>query len=541
MTTIANMRRKWTTGILAFALAAAALGTAATTLRAEGPKSATQGKATADRTFTLRIQGEPETLDWNKAHTPIETYLLMNLMEGLVTFDAKLKPAPSLSQSWSISPDGRTYTFKLRAGVKWSDGVPLKAKDFVYSWKRLLSPVTAAPYAYFLFDIEGAEYFNKGAITDFSQVGVKALDDSTLQVKLARPVAHWIQIPTFWVTFPLREDVVDKYGAAWDSPGKMVTLGPYTLEAHDYDSKIVLRSNPTYWGKKGNIESVVCQIVKDDSTALSLYEAGKIDFLTDIATLDLKRLKNNPELKAYPYLKTVYLGFVVTKYPMTNKKFRRAVAMAIEKSKMGDLLQGGQTTAGSFVPPGMLSHSAKAGLPYDVSKARAELKSSGIDLTKPLSIEILLSNHEKSLTLAQFIQSELKKNLGVQVTLQPFDNKTYRSQLDLHGFPMFLASWGADYPDPDNYLSVLLSTSGNNRMVWKNEKFDENVMTARGMMDQKGRERIYADAQKQLLEDEAVMLPLYYEPNMALVRSRVKGLELNALNYLLLRKVELTP
>lgn len=494
--------------------------------------------AESGKTFTLRIQGEPETLDWNRAHTPIETYVLMNIMEGLVSFDSALKPIPSLAQSWTTSPDGRTYTFKLRPGVKWSDGVPLKAADFVYSWKRLLSPLTAASYAYFLFDVDGAEYFNKGAITDFSQVGIKALDDQTLQVKLVRPVAHWIYIPTFWVTFPLREDIVDKYGSSWDSPGRMVNLGPFSMVTHDYDSKIVLKANPTYWGPKGNVDTVVCQIVKDDSTALSLYEAGKLDFLTDIASLDLKRMAGNPELHAFPYLRTGYLGFVTGKYPLTNVKIRRAIAMAIDKTKIGDILHGKQQAATSFVPPGMLAYSTKVGLPFDVARAKAELKSAGVDPTKPITIDLLLPNWDKPLTLGQFIQNEIKKNLGIEVNLQPFDNKTFRSQLTLKAYPLFDLAWSADYPDPDNFMSVFLGSSGNNQTGWKNSQFDDDVIEGRGIRDQAAREKIYLEAQK-LIDEEAVIVPLYYEPNMALVRQRVKHLELNPLNYLLLRKVDL--
>jgi oligopeptide transport system substrate-binding protein len=502
---------------------------------------ATASSTDEARTFVLRLDGEPETLDWNKAHTPIETYILLNIMEGLVGFDHALKPVPSLAQSWTLSPDGRTYTFKLRPGVKWSDGVPLRAQDFVYSWKRLLSPLTAAPYAYFLFDVEGAEYFNKGALTDFNQVGIKAPDDQTLQVRLVRPVAHWIYIPTFWVTFPLREDIVEKYGASWDTPGRMVNLGPFSMVTHDYDSKIVLKANPTYWRQRGNIDTVVCQIVKDDSTALSLFEAGKLDFLTDISSLDLKRLKDNPELHAFPYLKTSYLGFVVTKYPLTNPKIRRAIAMAIDKSKIGEILHGGQQAATTFVPPGMLAYSAKVGLPFDPVRAKAELRSAGSEFAKPLSVELLVPNWEKALTLGQFIQNEIKKNLGIEVVLQPFDNKTYRAQLDLKSFPLNSQSWGADYPDPDNFMSVFMGKSGNNRTGWKSDNFDEQVLAARGLRDPKAREKIYLEMQRELIEEEAAIVPLYYEPNMALVRKRVKNLELSPLNYLMLQKVDLGP
>jgi len=491
------------------------------------------------KTFTLRIPGEPETLDWNLAHTPIETYILMNIMEGLVTFDAQMKVIPSLAKNWLVSRDGLTYTFKLRDDVKWSDGVPLKAADFVYSWKRLLSPLTAASYAYFLFDVEGAEAFNKGTIKDFAQVGVKALNDRTLQVKLLKPVAHWISIPTFWVTFPLREDMVAKHGTGWAKPGAMLTLGPYMLAAHDMDSKIILKANPTYYGKRGNIDQVVALIVNDASTAMTLYEAGKIDFLTDISTLDLKRMAGNKDLKRFPYLKTGYLGFVTSKYPMTNPNFRRAVAMAIDRNRLGEILHGGQQAASSFVPPSMLAHSKGLGLPYDPIRAKRELQAAGVDLVRPPTVEIVMPNWDKAVTIGQFIQGELKKNLGITAVLQPFDHKTFRAQLDLHAFALFESSWSADYPDPDNFLSLFLSDTGNNRTTWKNVKYDQLVLKARYHQNAREREKLYLEAQKILQEQEAVVLPLYYEPNMALVRSRVEGLELNPINYLLLRKVML--
>ncbi len=487
--------------------------------------------------FTFRIPGEPETLDWNKAHTPIETYLLMNLMEGLIGVDADLKITPALAKSWKLSPDGKTYTFNLRNDVKWSDGVPLKAADFLYSWKRLLSPMTAASYAYFLFDIEGAEGFYKGTVKDFSGVGVKALDDYTIQVKLVQPVAHWIYIPSFWVTFPMRQDVVEKGGSGWATPGRMVSVGPFQLESHDLDSRIVLKANPNYYGVRGNLEKAVALIIRDDATALSLYESGKLDFLTDIATLDLKRLAGRPDLKSYPYLKTGYLGFVVDKFPLSNVHFRRALAMSIDRTKMGMILHGGQQPANSFIPPRMLGHSPRMGLPFDPVKAKNELRASGVDMAKPPLVEFVIANWDKSMVVAQFIQGEVKRNLGVDLSIQPFDNKTFRAQLDLHSYPLYLSSWSADYPDPDNFMSVFLSSSGNNRLGWKNEAYDRLVMSARRMQDLRGREKAYGDAQKILLEEDAVLAPLYYEPNMALVRPRVQGLELNPLNYLYLKKV----
>lgn len=509
-------------------------------LTALGASVSFAAPAAGPRNFSFRIQGEPETLDWNRAHTPIETYLLMNLMEGLVTYDSEMNIIPALAQSWRVSPDGKTYLFKLRERVLWSDGKPLRAQDFVFSWRRLLSPMTAASYAYFLFDIQGAQEFNQGTLKDFNGVGVHALSDDLLEVKLKRPVAHWIHIPTFWVTFPLREDVVQKHGSTgWETPGRMVTLGPYLLASHDLDSRIVLRANPRYYGKRGNIDQVTALIVSDDSTALNLYESGKLDFLTDISSFDLKRLTGRTDVRSFPYLKTGYLGFVVSQFPVSNQKVRRAISMAIDPSKVHEALHGGQHPAGSFVPPTLLAHSMSVGLRFQPQKAKQELRNSGLDLTRPISIDLILPNWERAQIVGQLIQAQLKENLGIQVRLQPFDNKMFRAQVDLHTFPLYLSSWSADFPDPDNFLSLFLSHSGNNRTTWKNQVYDQLVLSAREFMQPKKREKNYLDAQKLLQEDEVVLVPLYYEPNIALVRPTVKGLHLNSLNYLILKDVSL--
>jgi oligopeptide transport system substrate-binding protein len=492
--------------------------------------------AVEPRKFSLRLPGEPETLDWNLAHTMVETYLLMNLMDGLVTLDHRLEPKPDLAQSWSVSSDGKIYTFRLKPGVLWSDGVPLKAKDFVYSWRRLLSPLTAASYAYFLFDVEGAEDFNRGKIKDFSQVGVQALDDQTLQVRLARPVPHWIYIPSFWVTFPLRQDVVEKHGHAWSKPGRMVTLGAFTLTTYDSNSRVVMRSNAQYHRPKGNIDEVTGLIVSDDATALNLYESEKIDFLTDLSTLDMKRLAGRADLKNFPYLKTAYLGFNVTQSPTSNVKFRRAVAQAIDRSQIPKLLQGAQVATPSLLPPPLLGHRF-FGLPFNPKAARAELDASGLSLGGEFKIDFLIPNFDKTLLWSQFVQAELKKNLGIRVNVAPFDHKTFRANLDLKRFPLFAASWGADYPDSDNFLSIFLSKGGNNRTGWGSADYDRNVLAARGEKDPKIREKHVLAALELLITREAAIVPLYHESNQALVKPRVKGLRLSPLNTLLLRDV----
>lgn len=486
-------------------------------------------------TFTLRIPDEPETLDWNKAHTEVETYILMNIMEGLVSFDSSVNLKPALASKWTISSDGKTFTFNLRTDVKWSDGVPLKAQDFVYSWRRLLSPLTASTSAYLLFDVEGAKEYNEGKLLDPSQVGVKAINDHTLQVKLTHSHPNWIYVPTFWVTFPLRQDLVEKYGQGWATPGRMVTLGPYELAYHDLDQRYGFVANTKYYGKHGNIKKFFALIVKDNNAAIKLYEEGKIDFLNDIASADLKRLLGRSDLKIFPYLKTDYLAFSTNLYPFDTPSVRHAIGMAINRAEIKNVLPEAQP-AGSFVPPPLLGYSAQAGLPFDPVKARAELAATGFNFQEH-KFTMILPDWERAKLVAEFIQSQLKKNLGLELELVPMKNQAFRMNLDLHASPFFLAHWAADFPDPDNFLSIFLSTSGDNRFSWKNPEFDQIVNSASDLTDQAKRKPLYTKAQKILLQDQTVVVPLYYEPIVALVQKRVHGLVVNPVGYLLLSGV----
>jgi len=506
------------------------------------PKNPTHsaGKLDPHTTFTFRILGDPETLDWNRAHTAIETHLLNSLMEGLVAHDSHMNVVPALAESWSKSPDGKTYRFTLRRGVLWSDGVELKARDFIASWKRLLSPLTSAPYAYLFFEVVGAQDYYKGLIHDFNRVGFRQIDDYHLEIQLERPVAHFIQIPTFWATFPIRSDVIEKHGSAWTKPGHMITLGPYVLDSYEIDSKIVMSRNPNYYGSRGNVSTAVALIVRDDSAAMNLYETGRLDVLTDLSAIDLKKLSQRKDLYSFAYLKTGYLGLTQTKYPANNLHFRKAIAMAIDKSKIPELLHGGQTVATSFLAPGLIGHQPKLGLKFDPVTAKRELDLSGVGRTTVEPIDFLTVNFEKNLFVANYIQGQLKKNLGLNVAIQQFDHKSFRAHLELFQFPMFLGSWSADFPDSDSFLSVFLSSSGNNRVNWKNSEYDQKVLQGRAAQSTPARAHFYEEAQRILLEKDVVLIPLFYEPIRALVHSRVTGFEINSINTLKIRNVRVS-
>ncbi|MBI3557423.1 MAG: peptide ABC transporter substrate-binding protein [Deltaproteobacteria bacterium] len=298
--------------------------------------------AFAVSTHILRVRGlgEPQTLDWNKASTWVEGFVIRNIMEGLVAIDSQMEAQPALAESWDIAPGSRIYTFHLRPGIKWSDGVPLKAQHFVDSWHRLLAPELNAKYASFLFDIEGAEQFHNGQLKDFSKVGVKAVDDLTLRVQLRAAISFWYWIPSFYATFPIRLDLVDSKKKPWDQAGTLVTLGPFTLKSHEAQRSITLERNTEYYGRHGNIDVVNVALVPDDSMALKLFEDGQIDFLPKLASLERTHLRSRPDFRTWPDMRIVHLRMNTEHGPTANLNLRRAIALAIDRTKLTKLFEG---------------------------------------------------------------------------------------------------------------------------------------------------------------------------------------------------------
>lgn len=484
------------------------------------------------KVLRVRAFGDPQTLDWNRAHTWMDGLLIYNLMEGLVSIDSKLQPAPALASRWQVSPDNKTYTFHLRKDAKWSDGVALKANDFITSWRRLLSPDTKARYASTLFDIENAEAFNKGDLKDFNQVGVKALDDHTLQVKLRAPISYWYWMTTMYSTFPLRQDLLTKNPTTWDRAGTMVSIGPFTLSSYELGRSIVLSKNPHYYGKRGNIDQIRLGLVNDDATALKLYEVDQLDFLPKLPPLERKRLKSHADFKAWPELRTIHLRLNSAGGPMANVNVRRAVAMAIDRKKLTKIFEGEFQPATSFVPPGLLGYGKQGGVPFNPERAKAMLKNAGLDPSKLPPLDLLTVAFDDLVILAQFVQDELKRNLGLTVRIHILEPKRYYSPLLTHSdYAMQINLWSADFPDPDNFYSIFLSNSGLNRYGWKNSQYDDLVLKGRTTSDRKGREKTYTAAQKILLEDSVATVPLYYGRISGLVRKNVHGFKPGVINW----------
>lgn len=502
----------------------------------------TAGKNQSDSEIHVNLGTEPPSLDWSIATDHVSFNVIANLMVGLAEFDKQLKPAPVIAESWQVSDDGKRIVFKLRDDVEWTDGKKVRAQDFEYSWKRLLDPKTASQYAYILFDIVNAAEYAQGRLKDASQVGVKAQDERTLVVTLKHPAAYFLALTTFEVTYPQRQDVIEKHGTRWTQPGNIITNGPFTLASWKQQNEIELRANAHFFRGKPAIDKVTMYMVNEKTTALTMYEQGTLDFIDEshsIPSLDKPRLAKLPEYKLVPQLRGEYYGFAVDRKPFDNPKLRRAFSLAIDRAVFPKILQGGMTPATSWIPPGMLAHNPKIGLAYNPEAARRLLAEAGYADGKGLPPIVLGYNTQEDHKLvAEAVQAMWQKTLNVVVKIENQEWKVYLKKLQTDPFVVHRAGWGADYPDPDNFMKLFTANSGNNHGRWKNGQYDRLLDLAASEPDDAKRIQLYDQAQRLLTETDAAIAPLFWRSEATLLSPRFTGLEYNSMARMDLRNVK---
>ncbi|HET6465880.1 MAG TPA: peptide ABC transporter substrate-binding protein [Nitrospiria bacterium] len=490
-------------------------------------------------TFRMTLSNEPPTLDWNLATDSVSFDVLINLMEGLTEYDEQLRPRPAVARSWEVAPDGRTYLFHLREDARWSDGKPVTAGDFEYSWKRLLDPKTAAEYAYFLYDIEGAEDYNTGKTDRPDSVGVRALDDRRLEVRLRKPIVFFPSITTFMVTFPMRRDVVEKFGERWTEPGHLVTEGPFMLDEWRHEYKLTLGPNPYYYGERPALSKIVMFVVNETATALTLYETGDLEMAT-LPPEAMSAYRGKTEYVSAPILRGYYYGFNVLKPPFSDPRVRRAFSMAVDRREFPAILKRGEIPASFWIPPGMPYYNPALGLPFDPEGARRLLADAGYPGGRGFpTVTAAFNTAPENSLIAENLQAQWKRNLGVEVLLDNQEWKVYLKQLQTDPPPLFRLGWGADYPDPDNFMNLFTSTSGNNRTRWKNDRYDALIRSAAAEPDPHRRQAAYDEAQRILLETDAAIMPLFVATQNWVIKPYVRGLRVNALELLEFKNVHL--
>ena len=488
--------------------------------------SATRADEVAPKRITIHLPNEPATLDWNLSTRLLDQYLIFNLQEGLVEIGANRRPRPLLAQGWTVSTDGKIYTFYLRQGVLWSDGKPLVAQHFIDSWKRLISPLTATGNGYFLQDVEGAEDFAKGRNTDFSKVGMKAVNDSTIRITLRNPRWDWIVNFALLASFPIREDLIAKHGAKyWTAPGNLVTVGPFVLESHDLDSGYVLRQNPKYWGPRGNLGELDFKI-GTDSRAIEAFQNGNMDLICYLSNVEQTPASLHSNLRWLLGRNTKRLDFNMKRFPLGSTEVRHAIAISIDRKKIAQVLGAGIQPATSAAPPILTSYSAKLPSVYDPVLGRKLLKSANVD---HLELEILVpmfdENAEKSLKAAEMIGEMLEKNLYAQVKIQKaVSEQQYSLIRDTGEYTLLLRDWVSSY-DADEFYSFY-ATQSRKSMTWSNARYDGLVEQTRAEKLPEKREDDYRQLDL-LLNQEFAVWPIFYQSSAALVGARITKFDVN--------------
>ncbi|MFC2037993.1 ABC transporter substrate-binding protein, partial [Chloroflexota bacterium] len=493
----------------------------------------------------LRVHlGNPVTLDPTLAMDPYSGALIEHLFCGLVEPTQQMGIQPDVARNWEVSEGGRRYLFRLRDDVVWSDGAPVTAGDFEFAWKRVLDPATRSPLASLLYDVAGARSFHRGEGRR-EDVGVRAMDELTLVVDLEAPAGHFLQLLAHSSTYPLPSHAVQAYGEFWSEPGRIVTNGPFRLASWSEDGLIVLAYNPQYHGRRrGNVDQVCLRLLPDGawSARWQMYQADGLDILNLMGSpaLDRDRARHRypRDYVSGPHLSTYYTAFVTNRQPFDDIRVRRAFVLAMDRERMTDTILGADAApaTGGFIPVGMPGHSAGIGLPYDPAQARDLLAEAGYPGGRGFPAAEWLSVFGAE-PYAEYMPMQWYQNLGVKVRWEILEYASCIRRLHQQPPHMFGLGWVADYTDPDSFLRAnpIRRYTG-----WQNPTYDGLVERARRSTDQAERMKLYAQADRILIE-EAVLLPGSYPRNQLLVKPWVSRYPTSAMGKLFWKDVVIEP
>ena len=500
------------------------------------------GRPSGERADFVYVSGaEPETLDPALMTGLLEARLAAALFEGLTVYDPRdLSARPGVAESWDVSPDRRTYVFHLRRGA-WSDGEPVTAQDFVYSWRRVLSPATGAQYAYQLYDyIDKAKEFYEGKTRDFGQVGIRALDDHTLCVRLRAPTPYFLDLTSFMTYLPVNRKCVETYGNHWTRPEHIVTNGPFLLSVWRLNEKIRLVKNPRYWDARNvRVRTIDALAVESRNTAFNLYATGAADLITAVPLPLIDLLRTRPDFHSSAALTTYFYRFNVTRPPLDDARVRKALALAINREAIvRHITRGGEIPALTFVPPAMPNYRGPDGLPYDLPRARRLLAEAGYPGGRGFrQIEILFNTSEAHRDIAEVVQQMWSKGLGVRVVLQNQEWGAYMHSMKSLDYDVARSGWIGDYTDPNTFLDMFVTGGGNNRTGWSNARYDALIRKATREPDEAKRMRLLSEAERILVEEGAPIAPIYFAASQMMYRPEVRGVYPNVRQVLLLKYV----
>jgi len=471
---------------------------------------------------------EPLDLDPGMIGDDVSTFIAAQLFEGLVEVDRDYSVLPALAARWEVADRGTRYVFRLREGLCWNNGIPLTAADFEFAWKRNLAMASRSPVAHLLYVIENARAFGEGEINDPEKVGVSALDDLTLEVHLEGPTAYLLHLLAHTIAYPLPRLAVEGHGQPWTDAGDLVSNGAYQLAEWQRGEKLVLSKNPFYRGPfPGNADRVECPLFTDFGPVLKAYAADALDAVNmitaDPGTIARARAAHGRELILTPQPSMLYVVFRADRPPFDDARVRQAFVHAVDREALAREAWEGQylPATGGFVPPGMPAHSAGIGLPYDPDRARRLLAQAGYPGGQgfPKVTWLYSGGSADEPPVVPFLRKTWRKNLGLNLEAQSLEWGAFIERRDRDPAHLTLTGWFADYPDPDSLLRVIFhSTEGIKDARWHNARFDGLVEEAARVADQTRRIEIYQEADRILVAQEAVVMPLGYAQGRMLAK-----------------------
>jgi oligopeptide transport system substrate-binding protein len=479
----------------------------------------------ADRTLVVRWGSNPITLDWGGAAKLDESIYIMNLMEGLFRFNGNAIE-PAIAEKVEVSKDLQEYTFHLDPKRKWSDGRPVYATDFVYAWLRILSPQSTSIYYPYLFGIKNSKAFHDKKVKE-EDVGLKVISDFKFKVTLSQPQKNWHWATAFWPMFPMRKDQIEKQGVKFTRPGLLITNGPYVYDSYEQGRKVILKRNKYYPGNL--LPKIEIKIIPDDHEACEAYKKSEFEIMFYGSACVPKDAKPISMLEFY------YFGANTKRFPSNQVNFRRAVFDAIDlKGAVPQELKVDLTD--SLFPAALMKPEKKPSI-YDESQVVSELKKSGIKLTQKTIVSILFYNEASYVTAGKKIKEQLEKKLGINVDARFISAQDYYSYLDLHDYHFFMISWTPKVWGPEDFLRPFLNE--NNRMSYDNPML--RIMTEQAMAEGNSEDahHLFRLAEKKLLEDDAVVRPLFFKSGLYTVRQRVKGVYFDYMGIPYFRKTSL--
>lgn len=497
--------------------------------------------ATTGLDLAVQVGPDPETIDPALNSSADSANMIMHAFETLMIVDKDNKIVPGQAESYDISKDGLTYTFHLRDGLKWSDGTPLTANDFVFSWKRLSDPNVAAPYGE---DMLGyVKGYQEAAAGNIDALGVSAPDDKTFVVELSVPCVYFLKIVTHATMVPVQKASVEANGEQWSlKPETYVSNGPLKMIDWVPGSHVTFSKNENYWNAdKVTLNTLKFVLMEDSNAAYSAYRTGEVAMIKDVPTEEIPSLRGKEEFHVEPNVGISYLDFNNQKEPFTNSDVRKALSLAIDRDYVSNtVMQGIGAPAGNFVPQGVSD--AEEGTFFedvtrknnggdffnikdhkaDLAKAKELLAKAGYPDGKGFPVVEYMTNdagHNKA--VAEYLQS-CWKELGVNMDIKIVEWGTFAPTRRAGDYLTARDAWSLDYDDPSNLLNLMKSTSGNNNAQYKNPELDKLLDEANATLDVKEHYAKLHEAENMILEDAAIA-PLNYRNEFWLQNPKLKG------------------